>query len=124
MHSWSIYNLESYQFSSDKKKMTTEQENKQKRSKCPERAYCLSQRDWSIRVCCSLRSRFGILGFTCASKNLFLPAFCDNLFNIPYSISASSKVKLSLNGNFPYHLLIIAEKYLLIKHIVINTWNL
>ena len=53
-------------------------------------------------------------GFTCASTNLFLPAFCDNLFNIPYSISASSKVKLGLNGNFPYRLLIIAEKYLFI----------
>ena len=28
-------------------------------------------------------------------------------------------MKLGLNGNFPYRLLIIAEKYLLIKHIVL-----
>ena len=95
--------------------MTTEQENKQKRSKCPERAYCLSQRDWSIRVCCSLRSYFGIR-VSLVQVQIY--------FNIPYSISASSKVKLGLNGNFPYRLLIIAEKHLLIKHIVINTWNL
>ena len=34
--------------------------NKQKRRKWPEMAFCPSQRDCSIRVCCSLRSHFGI----------------------------------------------------------------
>ena len=58
----SLYNLKSYQFSSVKKK-TAEQhqkKNNQKRRKCPEMAFCPSQRDCSIRVCCSLRSHFGI----------------------------------------------------------------
>ena len=99
--------------------MTTEQENKQKRSKCPERAYCLSQRDWSIRVCCSLRSHFGIR-VSLVQVQIY---FCRRSVTIflTYHIQ---KMKLSLNGNFPYRLLIIAEKYLLIKHIVMNTWNL
>ena len=50
-------------------------------------------------------------GITCAGTNLFSPTFCDNLLNVPYSISASLQVELSINGNFPYRLLIIVEKY-------------
>ena len=62
-------------------------------------------------------------GFTCASTNLFWPTFCDNLFNATYSISASFQMKLSFNSNFPYRLMIIVEKYLLMKHIVLITWT-
>ena len=34
-------------------------------------------------------------GCTCASTNLLLLTFCDNLFNKPYSISASLQEKVS-----------------------------
>ena len=50
-------------------------------------------------------------GCTCASTNLLLPTFRDNLFNMSYSISATLPEKLSLNCNFSYRLLIIVEKY-------------
>ena len=51
--------------------MTTEQENKQKRSKCPEMAYCLSQRDCSIRVV-ALSDHILALGFhLCKYKSIF-----------------------------------------------------
>ena len=70
-----------------------------------------SQQDRTTWVCCSHRSHFGIRVALCASTNLFLPTFCDNLFNMPYSISASLQEKLSLNGDFLYRLLIIVERY-------------
>ena len=81
--------------------------------KCLEMSFRLiqSQQDRSTWVCCSHRSHFGIRVALRASTNLFLPKFCDNLFNKPYSISASLQEKLSLNGDFPYRLLIIVEKY-------------
>ena len=73
-----------------KKKTTT----KQNRRKCPEMPFRLSQRDHSIRVCCSHQSHFGIKVALCASTNLLLPTFCDNLLNMPYSISASVQKKV------------------------------
>ena len=43
-----------------KRQLNKKKKNNQKRRKCPEVAFCPSQRDCSIRVCCSLRSHFGI----------------------------------------------------------------
>ena len=43
-----------------KKRQLNKNKNNQKRRKCPEMAFCPSQRDCSIRICCSLRSHFGI----------------------------------------------------------------
>ena len=57
-------------------------------------------------------SRNGIKVALCASTNLLLKKFCDNLFNMPYSISAPFlQEKVSLNGNFSLHLSIILEEY-------------
>ena len=63
---------------------------------------------------CSAIATNGALGFV-AQTDLILALglhLCrDNLFNMPYSISATLPEKLSWNGNFSYRLLIIVEKY-------------
>ena len=56
-------------------------------------------------------SRNGIRVALCASTNLLLSKFWDNLFIMSYSISATLQEKVSLNGNFPYHLSIILEEF-------------
>ena len=88
------------------------QTNKQKRRQWPEMPFCsaiatiLQHQDLLLSPI-----TFWHQGCTCASTNLLLPTFRDNLFNMPYSISASLPEKLSLNGNFSYRLLIIVKKY-------------
>ena len=102
-----VYHI-SITFPVEKNKQT----NKQKRRQWPEMPFCsaiatiLQHQDLLLSPI-----SFGQQGCTCASTNLLLPTFRDNLFNMPYSISATLPEKLSLNGNFSYRLLIIVEKY-------------
>ena len=106
---WSISH---FNYISCREKQTNKQTNKQKRRQWPEMPFCsaiatiLQHQDLLLRPI-----SFWHQGCTCASTNLLLPTFRDNLFNMPYSISATLPEKLSLNGNFSYRLLIIVEKY-------------
>ena len=93
-----------------REKQTNKQTNKNdvngQKSFCSAIATILQHQDLLLRPI-----SFWHQGCTCASTNLLLPTFRDNLFNMSYSISATLPEKLSLNCNFSYRLLIIVEKY-------------
>ena len=48
---------------------------------------------------------------------------CDNLFNKPYSISASLQEKVSENSNFHYRLLIFVKRYQTCFYFQVQEWS-